>query len=238
MENTLEFKSRIFSRGVIYTLFVASIIGLFSGSNESIISILRGTLFEKLLYAIHTGNSILLNASSGYFGGFVIWYLLVKIPADRKRILIKARMTRVYQDFKKKLIENCLYAAGESISALAEERLMNPVAFKLYFHGQKWYDVANGLEDKKWIIQRIRFEMSLLEREVLFVLGSLEITDESTYNTLKNIADWLSELDTPQLWEPEYVKLLCRNMWEVLANFDRINGYIEHDKIAEAINGL
>ena len=70
-------------------LTLAAIFGMFSGSHEPVIGILRDTSVGPVLRALHNGNSIVFNLSIGYLVSMLFWVLVVNPPRPM-RLPLKA----------------------------------------------------------------------------------------------------------------------------------------------------
>jgi len=238
---TTEQKMNMSNRKIsfsIYAFFAASLIGMFSGSNEPMINILKGTPIESLLYKMHTGNTIIFNASSGYFGGFITWLLLVKLPGNNKKRMQKRQLLKAYQTFKADLISEILFIIHGFANVETKNTLLDAHEFRTFFETQNWGDVADHLTENEPKVKCIIIVYEKFESEINYILNACDFKDEESYKAMKHMRESIVEIENPIYWGDEYIKVLCRDMWDTLAQYDREKGYYENDWIKEKINNL
>ena len=100
-----------FIRWFMPVLIILAIVGMLSGSDEPIVSFLRGTSVETLTLKLHSGNTILFNLSVGFLTGVFLWVLVAWIPEQRKRTILKSNLKRHYHNFKEDVIQILLWAS-------------------------------------------------------------------------------------------------------------------------------
>lgn len=218
-----------------------SIFGVFAGSNELILEILKGTLFEKPLYKLHIGNEIIFNLSCGFLISLFLWFIVVKLPAIRKREIIKKNISNQYHHFKEDTIQILLWASIGTHDSQLPRQLCDYREFKKFFgenQHQKWYDALNGLQSKQDLLHDILVEMELLSNEISYVLNNLEITDERIMTVFKTLSINVYKLKTNSIFSYDQVKYLGNFLWGILAQWSFIDGQREDDIIQEMINKL
>lgn len=117
MTHTLCVKMKTSNRSIniiLLTLTAISIFGVIAGSNELILGVLKGTIFEEPLYKLHIGNVIIFSLSGGFLISLFFLFLVVKLPEIRKREIIKNNISTQYQHFKEDTIQILLWASMEA----------------------------------------------------------------------------------------------------------------------------
>lgn len=218
-------------------LSVVAFIGAFAFSGERVAPILRGTVVEPMLLALGVPNSIAFNLCIGYLTSVFFWWLVVYLPEQKRRKLLRDSLARRYADFKRNTIQICVWAAGLSLSTNEIDMLTDPVVFKKYFD-QKWNDVANGLQGNALRLEEIHAEMEMLAQEVSYILNNLVIQEDAVHGLLKRLNEQLFRLRHDSKHTDDSVKYICQFLWSVLANWSFVTGYTSDDPIEQRINTL
>jgi hypothetical protein len=218
-----------------------SLFGIIAGSNEGILSVLKGTAIELPLYHLHSGNQIIFSLSGGFLISIFFWFLVVKLPEMRKRNIIKHNISTQYQHFKEDTIEILLWASIGTHDSQLPRQLCDYKEFKKFFgenEHQKWYDALNGLQSKQDLLNDILVEMELLSNEISYVLNNVEITDERIMSVFKTLSINVYKLKSSSIFSYDQVKYLGNFLWGILAQWSFIDSQRKEDIIQKMINKL
>ena len=228
-------------KAFILFLAAAAVFGLFSGSNEPVASLLRGTAIEPTLRALHNGNSILFNVSVGYLSSFIFWLIVVQYPEVKRRALLRDNLARQYQDFKESVIAIILDCSVGSHALEFPKQLCDHLKFKEFFSGNgnpSWDDVLNGLQNQRHYMQDLLVEFELLTSEVAYVLNNVPIQDPKVHQSFKRFSRYVFRLKNSSVYSYDSAKYIGEFIWEILARWSFVDGQHEDDFIEEMIRKL
>ena len=97
---------------IIFLLIPLAIIGMFSGSGWPVIAPLRGTVVEPVLYRLH-GNQIIFSLSVGWLVSLYTWFLVVVVPERRRRRVLRNRLRKYYEHFRRDVTRDLLSVGGD-----------------------------------------------------------------------------------------------------------------------------
>ncbi|HDY90322.1 MAG TPA: hypothetical protein ENH82_19655 [bacterium] len=217
-----------------------AILGMFSGSNEPIIDFLKGTKAEGILYSLHTGNEIIFSLSGGFLVSLFLWFLVVKLPASRKRKILKNNLAKQYQHFREDTVAILLCASG-SYNYELQQRLCDYQEFKRYFNENnksEWYAVLNGLQGNKGHLNDLLVEIELLANEIHYILNNIDIDDDKVHSFLKNLSTHLYRLKNTSVYTDENVRPLGNFVWEIFAQWSLIDGQRKEDIVQKMIDQI
>lgn len=225
----------------LWVITAASVVGMFSGSNEPLPSSLVGTSFGDVLYRLHYENSIIFNLSVGCLVSQFFWLLLVWLPERRRRITIKGNLQVFYRQFKSEAIHILLQASGGNHTQEISDSLLDHEEFKRYFsehRNGRWYAAMNGLEHNQTLMNDLLAELDLLAQEVSYALYNLHVEDPRAHSFFKNLLMHVYRLKNSSMYTNEQVKHVCNFLWEVLARWSFVGGQRRDDIIQSMIDGL
>ncbi|MDR7307785.1 hypothetical protein [Rhodoferax saidenbachensis] len=218
----------------IATLSVVALVGMFVAGNEPVIAPLRGTAVEPMLHSLHYENAIIFNLCVGFLGGVIVWLLNVLVPERQTRAILRDNLRKQYQYFREDVI-SLLLGAGGSYSAGLPAQLSRPNAFRDYYRGenqQRWYDVLNYLQANPERLSDIVAHMQTLSNEVEYLLHKISIDDEEVHAFLKRLSLHTHRLQHLSVYSYDEVKYLGGFIFEMLAAWSVISGYLEADPVA------
>ena len=104
-------------------------------------------------------------------------------------------------------------------------------------YDEGFYAFANQMNDATPEYKKIVQRLTLLSKQVEFVLHNYTIEDQNAFDFFKRVEVLLMDLqaDGPGYDES---KGLCRFVWEVFAGWNWIDGDVGHDPIQKMIDGL
>src|SRR6266498_2587849 len=139
-------------------------VGMFAGSDEPVVGILRGSMLEPILLRLHSGNSILFNVSVGYLTSVFFWFLVVFLPERSRRNLLRDNLSRHYRAFRENTIQVLLWASVGSHDSELPKELCNHRRFREFFDKngkERWYAALNGLQGDSARISDVLLELEL-----------------------------------------------------------------------------
>lgn len=187
---------------------------------------LHAEFWNNLLYEIGLGAAI----------SIAFYWLLVKIPEHAKRARLRKHLLASYRSFRKDATFQFLSASGEqSIRLDRLSELETQSAFREYFqtpsvklHGDRWHDVANGLEEHHR--RELFLITSMLRDDVVYVLNNTEIDDQQSFDFLHRLTKAIASHD-PRNADYDEDKALLRFFWTLMAGWHPVKGYEEEDPI-------
>lgn len=225
---------------VIAGLSLAAVVGMFSGSTEPVVSFLKGSAVEPTLIALHNGNSIIFNISVGFLASVMFWMLNVYVPERRVRSVLRENLAKQYQYFKGDVV-SIMLGAGGSYPGELPKTLTKHQAFRAYYRGenmQRWYDVLNYLQANPERLSDIVAHMQLLSNEVEYLLHKVSIHDPEVHAFLKRLSLHTFRLQRLSVYSYDEVKYLGAYLFEVLAAWNVITGFLTQDPIESMIEKI
>ena len=215
--------------------------GVFSGSQESVVWVLRNTNIEPLLIALHTGNSIIFNLSIGCLISMFFWYLLVFIPNKKHELIIKNNLSHQYQSFKENTINILLRASKSNSNPDQVKNLLDHNTFKSYFDAndsKHWYAALNGMQEDKDFLHDILIEMELLEEETRYTLNNIKIDDQEVFKFFKRLSKNIFLLKNSKVYSYDQTKYLGNFLYCILAQWSIISGQLQEDIYQKMIDKI
>jgi hypothetical protein len=200
-------------------------------------------LLTGMLTTTDKKYTLLINALSvGFVISAMFYFIVVYLPENQKRSRIYRSMERQYQLFKKSCIGTFLILS-ESQEYQHREMLLDQEEFKRYFKNNnaknenRWDAVANGIQGNAYYLNEILYELRLLNDEIKFVRGNIDIHDEDVFQFLNNLSQIIHKMDSTK---PEYddIKSFCRFLWEIFTGWSFIDGYRKVDLIKDMIERI
>lgn len=228
-------------KAALLLLTLVAVFEMFAGSNEPVIGILQGTFLEPLLHALHNGNSIVFNLSVGYLVGMFIWLLVVYLPEQSRRGILRDNLSRRYRDFRENTIQILLWSAIGSHESELREALCDYLKFRQFFGENEyrlWYAALNGLQGNEHRIDDLLLELELFANEVLYVLNNVSIQDTKVHSFFKRLSVHIYRLKNDRVYSYDQVKYLGNFLWGIHARWNAIDGQTEEDVIQDMIDTL
>jgi hypothetical protein len=222
-------------------LVAFAVIGVFSGSDEPIIPLLRGTVAEELAVRLHTGNEIIFGMSVSFLTGVFVWFLVAWIPEQRKRAVLRTNLSRRYQQFKEDVIQILLWVSIGTHEYDLPRELSDFEAFQKFFKensNQKWYAALNGLQENPDKLSDLLVELEIMANEVAYVLNNLDVADDEVHSFFKRLTEHIYKLRSSSLYTYDQVKYLGNFLWEILAQWSFIDGQRENDVVKDMIERI
>ncbi len=238
---TAATRRRNVERGTIICLTLLAIFGTFAASEERIIPALEGTWLAEVAYGLHYGNTILFNLSVGTLVSIFLWWLLVGLPQQKTRRILRRNLQTHYGYFKEEGVRILLRSMDEDYDYELTDELLDHEKFKNYFkegESRRWYAAMNGLQRDESRIEDLLVEMEILSQEVSYVLSNVEVDDEQVHAFFKRLTLMLYKLKTHTVYTNDHVKYLGNFIWEILARWSVIDGERRDDVVQTMIDRL
>ncbi len=225
---------------ILIVFAIVSIVGVFSGADEPIISFLRGSAIQPILYRLHTGDKIIFNLSIGFLVSLFFWLIVVRIPERRKRAVIRATLQRRYHEFKLDIIGIMLQCQHNSYDSDLPEQLTDYKQFREYFptNSDQWYAFLNEMQNERVVLREVLAELTLLANEVSYVLNNVDIDDGRVHAFFKDLSVQVYKLRYSEVNTYDQVKALGGFVWCILARFNLVSGQMIEDIIGNMIRKI
>jgi hypothetical protein len=129
----------------------------------------------------NAGNSITFDLSSGFIISVIFYWMVVWIPDQQRRGLIKQNLREQYRLFREDSIGIFLDATGTGYEADLPKQLSDQGQFRKYFKEAatdsqtRWDCVLNRLGCDERLLRELLVEMEILMNEVGYVLNNVNI---------------------------------------------------------------
>ena len=223
---------------VIAALAGIALVLLFVSSGEPLVPFLRDTQLAPLLYALSWPNVIVFNLSVGYLSSMIFWILVVYLPDQSRRNLLRNTLAIQYKDFKKEIIQTLLWAAGESHDIqLIEDMADDHMKFKEYFNskGERWSATLNGIQGNRKHMYELHLAMKIFSDEVSYVLNNVPINDPSVHCLLRRLNENMFRLTNSETDLYDQVKSVSNFLWQILSSWNIAEGQLEDDIVQRMI---
>jgi hypothetical protein len=196
-------------------------------------------------YSLHAAfwNNLIYEVSLGAGVSIAFYWLLVKVPEAAKRKRLRRYLLASYKSFRTDSTYQFLFASGlNSVSPDLVEELASHKEFRGYFkqpstkvRGDRWHDVANGLEPHQR--RELFLAMSMLRDDVLYILNNTDIADQESFDFLHRLTKALASHD-PRSEDYDEDKMLLGFFWSLMAGWNPIKGYESEDPISRIIQRI
>lgn len=227
---------------ILAALALVAIFCMFSASGEPVIFALKGTPLDAPLVALGWQNAIIFNLSIGYLVTVFFWLLVVYLPEQARKKLLRENLRRRYQDFKEEVIQSMLWAAvGIHDSNLPKELADDHMRFKEFFNQDEkrlWHAVLNGIQGNEDRMRELSVALQMLSDEVVYVLNNVSIQDPSVHQFFKSLNENVYRINNSGADRYDQVKHVGGFLWGILARWNIIDGQREADVVQEMIDRL
>ena len=175
----------------------------------------------------------------GIVASYIFYLLVVYVPEFRRRRIITRAFVERFKLFRLNCINNFLILSN-SQEYKDRENLLVHEEFKRYFRNNnkfsknRWYEVANGLQDKQYYLDEIIYELQMFNKEIKFVRNSIYLHDVEVFEFLNQLSQAIHRLERVQ---PEYdsIKSFSRDLWSIFTGWSWAEGYKNADYIERMI---
>jgi hypothetical protein len=189
--------------------------------------------------------SIAINILTGGLVSFFFYWLVVYLPEQRKRRIIKSSLLKFYRDIKSDILYQVVFASikggRRDIQSDAETiaALMTVDGFRRAFDGGResdegFYAFENQMSDDTMEFREIILNFELLARQIEFTLHNYTMDDQEIFNFFKRLELLLIKLRQSSHGYEES-KPLCRFVYEVFSGWSPIDGYRGYDLVEKMI---
>jgi hypothetical protein len=189
-------------------------------------------LFEKF----NTGNSILFNISTGMLVSIWFYFLVIVLPSNIKKNRVKKHFIIQYQEFRKQLIIHILKNSKEPFMQGLAVELKDVTKFKTYFHTQvmpnqnRWFIFTSTVSEEA--INDMLAEFEAFKEAITVLLINVEIQDEAVFYFLHQVRKFAITQRHMRTDDYFSLKAYFNFLWQMLAGFDKTDGYKEYDNFA------
>lgn len=182
---------------------------------------------------------------TGGLVSFFFYWLVVYVPDQRKRRIIKDNLSRMYRGIKKDMLYAVVFASRKGGRCDLQpdmetiERLMAPEGFREAFDGGReadegFYAFENEMSDNTPEFQQILLYLEMLAKQIEFVLHNYTMDDPNLFDFFKRLDLMLLSLRrSPPGYDES--KPLCKFVYEIFAGWNLVDGYRGYDPIAKMI---
>lgn len=178
----------------------------------------------------------------------LFYYIVVYLPEQRQRKIIKENIQKTYTRVKKDLALAIIHASNKGgrneLSANQEtiNKMLTRKGFRELFEGginadEGFYAFENQMTTNTPEYEEIIFHLKILLRSIKMVLDNYRIDNNKTYDFFRNLEIHLYKIEHNGCGYDES-KLLCTFIWEIFAGWDFIEGYINFDKVEKLIKEI
>jgi len=224
---------------ILWLLTLLCLFLVLKTSNEPVIDIPKDSKFSPIFQNFKSGNSIIFNLSIGYIVSIIFYVLIVWLPENRRKRVIKNNLKIQYQYFKEDTINILLSICPDSsFEGDLSSELMDMVAFRRFFnervtHNQtRWHVVKNGLNDFR--LRELQLIIEIFKDEVGFVLNNVAIEDKAIFSFFKNLRHLAYKLKNTTD-EPDDIKSLMDFISQVFTGWSVIDGCCRENDIIEVM---
>ena len=182
---------------------------------------------------------------------FFFYFLVVWIPARKRRKAIKNDFREFYRDLKKDIAVQIIFASQRGgrqdlhVGGQLEKRLLTVDGFMEIFGGGReadegFYAFANGLntEEGKLEFRDIVWHLKMLAKEIDYVLHNYTIANVETRKFFKRLEMRLLQLGESKHDDHNAHKALCQFIYEIFAGFTHVTGRHGYDEVEKMIEEL
>lgn len=194
------------------------------------------------------GYSVTMNLAAGGLVSFFFYWLVVYVPEQRKRRIIKDNLAQMYKSIKKDILYQVVFASvrGGRRDLQADQgtiaKLMTTDGFKAAFEGGRqadegFYAFENQMSYDTPEFRQIILYFEMLAKQIEFVLYNYTMDDENLFDFFKRFEIMLLSLNRSNPWYDES-KPLCRFVYEIFAGWNPVDGYRGYDIIDKMITDI
>ncbi|TRB19689.1 hypothetical protein [Rhizobium rhizogenes] len=220
---------------VCFTLNVAIFVGLM---------VFHFTPFAKPIWWADV-FAVAVNLIAGGLVSFFFYWLVVYLPEQRKRRVIKDNLMQMYRAIKESILYQVVFASVKGgrtdldPDLEAIEKLMTPEGFKEAFAGGReaeegFYAFLNQMKDETPEFREILKNLEMLARQIEFVLHNYTMDNKELFDFFKRLELLLLSLRRSVPGYDES-RPLCGFVYEIFAGWSNIEGYRGYDIIEKMI---
>lgn len=182
---------------------------------------------------------------TGGLVSFFFYWLVVYVPDQRKRIIIKDNLKRLYREIREGILHQVVFASqkgGRSDLQSDSEtiaRLMTIEGFKQSFQGgqeadEGFYAFQNQMNHDTLEFRQILLNLEMLAKQIEFVLHNYTMDEDQIFSFFKHLELMLLSLRRSSPGYDE-AKPLCGFVYEMFTGWSTSDGYRGYDFIEKMI---
>jgi hypothetical protein len=188
------------------------------------------------------------NLLAGGLVSFLFYFLVVQLPQQRKKVVIKTNLQKLYRGIKGDILVAVVLASIQGgrndLSADTEtlDKLMTPEGFKEAFSNGReadegFYAFENQMSDETWEFRQIVLNLQMLSKQIDYLLHNYVIEDQGAFDFFKRLELLLMRIQSNGPGYEES-KRLCTFIWEIYAGWDWLEGDTGYDQVQRMIEAL
>lgn len=188
------------------------------------------------------------NLLAGGLVSFLFYFLVVYLPAKRRKKIIKTNLLRVYNNIKEDILLAVVVASKKggrhdlSTDHDSLQKLMLPEGFKTAFEDGReadegFYAFENQMSDDTWEFRQIILNLRMLAKQIEYLLHNFEMEDQTHFDFFKRLELLLMRIEANGPGYDES-KRLCSFIWEIYAGWNFVEGNTGYDRVQRMISAL
>jgi hypothetical protein len=171
----------------------------------------------------------------------VFYWLLVRLPENKRRQRIKRSLEKHYRMFKEECIGSMLGVVEGSYAHETVKELIDQSRFRDYFKQQvsdsqnKGHVFLNRIDGAHF--SEILLAMEMFRDEVLYTLNNTDIADDKSFEFLQRLSRAIRSVKGTGLgYESE--ESFFRLLWELFTGWNFVDGYPKEDVVQRMIRAI
>lgn len=186
-------------------------------------------------------SPLLFSLCVGYLVSFIFWLMVVVLPENKRRRILRENLSRQYQHFRHDVVGILLNASGRLDRLDEAERLTDYKAFKEFFganNNEMWVAALSELQLNDEYVNELLVQIQILSDEMSYVLNNISINDRAVFEFFKNLSVHVYKLKNSPTYTEDHVKHLSNFVWEILAQWSFITGQRQDDIVQKMISQI
>lgn len=190
-------------------------------------------------------SSVATNILTGALISFFFYWLVVYLPEQRKRRIIKNNLSKMYLRIKEDILYQVVFASikgGRHDLKTDQDTIANLITvqgFKEVFSvgreaNEGFYAFENQMNGDTPEFRQIILNLELLAKQIEFVLHNYTMEDENLFDFFKRLEMMLLSLKRSSPGYDES-KPLCGFVYAIFSGWNSIEGYCGYDVIEKMI---
>jgi len=185
-------------------------------------------------------NNLINSISIGIVVSTIFYLLVIYLPELRRRKIVTKAFVEQYDSFRKNCIGTFLILS-QSQEYQDRDNLLVHEEFRRYFknknkHGEdRWYAVANSIQENKYYLDEIIFELQRLNDEIKYIKNTIYLFDSEVFDFLNRLSQTIHRYERT---EQEYddIKSFTGFLWTVFTGWNWVDGYRNADYLEKMIS--
>lgn len=188
------------------------------------------------------GNySYLINSFSiGIVVSTIFYLLVIYLPELRRRRVVTRAFAKQFDSFRKNCIDTFLILS-KSQEYKNRENLLLHEEFRRYFknnngHGEdRWFAVANSLQENRYYLDEIIFELQRLNDEIKYIKNTIYLFDSEVFDFLNRLSQIIHRYERTEQ-EYDSIKSFMGFLWTIFTGWNWADGYKNAEYLEKMIS--